>query len=167
MASDDVLTFDQDPPHRAGVSELGGGAKENSVAFPPDPVKHMTAQDCNQFTGQLGAFNRMTPLARLFVRIVAGAPQIFAVQCPGSAVVAGNFTLVDNGPGDTTIWWTTGTSGSLPTAIGVGGLTITEDVAITEKRALLTTVSGNPAVRVKTFITGSVATDANFTVEIY
>lgn len=167
MASSDTLTFDDDPPHRAGVSELGGGAKENSVQFPPDPVKHMTAEDCNQFTQQLGAFNRTTPLARLFVRIVAGTPSVYAVQAAGSNVVAGSFTVVDNGAGDTTIWWTTGTGGVLPAAVGVGGLTVTEDVAITEARAMLTTVTGNPAVRVKTFITGSVATDANFTVEIY
>lgn len=167
MPSSDTLTFDDDPPHRAAVSELGGGAKENSVQFPPDPVKHPTAEDFNQFTKQIAAFNRMTPLARLFVRITAGVPSVFAVQAAGSGIVVGDFTVVDNGAGDTTLWWTTGTGGKLPAAVGVGGLCITEDVAITEARALLTSVGGNPAVRVKTFITGSVATDAHFTVEIY
>ncbi len=166
MASSDTLTFDDDPPHRAGITELGGGAKENNVKFPPDPVKHMTSQDCNQFTGQHGAFNRMTPLARLFVRFAAGVPSVYAVQAAGSLVVAGDFTVVDNGAGDTTVWWTTGVGGKLPAAIGVGGLTVTEDVAIDEQRALLTSVSGNPAVRVKTKIAVA-GTDAQFVVEIY
>lgn len=167
MASEDTLTFDQDPPHRAALSELGGGAKENNTTFRPDPVKHPTAEDFNQMSRQLEAFNRMTPLVRLFVRIIAGTPSVFAVQAPGNNVATGDFNVIDNGAGDTTIWWTTGTGGLLPAAVGVGGLTITEDVAITEARALLTTQAGNPAVRVKTKITGSVATDAHFTVDIY
>lgn len=168
MPAVDTLTFDDTTPHRAALVELGGAAKENSTAFPPDAVKHPTAPEFNQFAKQIAAFNRMTPLARLFVRIVGGIPSVFAVQTPGSLVTVADFTPIDNGTGDTTIWWTTGAGGKLPAAIGVGNLTITEDgIAIVEQRAILTSVGGNPAVRVKTKITGSVGTDAGFTVEIY
>lgn len=167
MPAVDTLTFDDNPPHRAALAELGGGAKENSADFPPNPVKHPTAQEFNQFGKQHEAFNRMVPLARLFIRFSAGTPSVYAVQAPGSTVVTTDFTIVDNGNGDTTVWWTTGTGGKLPPAVGVGNLTVTSDVAIVEQRAFLTSVGGNPAVQVKTKITGAVGTDANYTVEIY
>lgn len=166
MASSNTLTFDDDPPHRAALAELGGGAKENAVDTPPNPVKHPTAEDFNQGAKQLEAFNRMTPIARLLVRFSAGTPSVFVVQAPGSGVVAADFTPIDNAAGDTTIWWTTGSGGKLPAAAGVGGLTVTEDVAVDEQRAILTSTGGNPAVRIVTKV-GGVATDAAFTVEIY
>lgn len=166
MSSSNVLTFDQSTPHRAALDELGGGAKENDAINKPDPVKHATAEDFNQFSKQIEAFNRTTPLARLFVSLASGSPVVTAVQAPGSGVVTADFTPIDNGTGDSTLWWTTGAGGKLPAAVGVGGLTITSDVAIDEARAFLTTSGGNPAVRVKTKNGGS-AVDANFTVEIY
>lgn len=166
MASSNTLTFDQETPHRAALSELGGGAKENNTRYPPNPVKHPTAEDFNQASLQLEAFNRMTPLARLFVTVSGGSPVITAVQAPGNAITTADFTPVDNGDGDSTIWWTTGSGGKLPAAIGVGGLTITSDVSIDEARAFLTTHGGNPAVRVKTR-NSLVGVNANFTIEIY
>jgi hypothetical protein len=166
MPSSDTLTYDADPPHRPALSELGGGAKENVAKRPPDPVKHPTAEDFNQMSKQHEAANRVLPLARLFVRITAGTPSVFAVQALGSNVVVGDFTVTDNAAGDTTIAWTTGTGGKLPAAVGVGGLTVTSDVAIDEARAFLTTSGSNPAVRVKTK-NGGTGTDTNFTVDIY
>jgi len=166
MPAVDTLTFDDNPPHRAALVELGGAGKENSTDFPPNAVKHPTAQEFNQYAKQIAAFNRMTPLARLFIRIAGGVPSVLAVQAAGSTIATTDFTVVDNAAGDTTVWWTTGTGGKLPAALGVGGLTITEDIAITEQRAILTSVSGNPAVRVVTKA-GGVATDASYTVEIY
>lgn len=166
MASSDVLTFDQTTPHRAVLSELGGGAKENSALRKPDPVKHATAEDFNQMSRQHEATNRVLPLARLFVTFSAGTPVVSVVQALGSNVATSDFTPVDNGSGDTTIWWTTGSGGKLPAAVGPGDLTIVDDTAITEKRAFMTAVGGNPAVRVKTK-NGGVGTDANFSVAIY
>jgi hypothetical protein len=165
MPSSNTLTFDQTTPHRPALSELGGGAKENDVKYPPNPAKHPTAEDFNQFSKLLEALGKMTPLARLWVTINAGTPSVSIVQAPGSAVDASDFNVVDNGAGDTTIWWTTGSGGSLPAAAGVGALTQTDDVEIDRIRAQLTTHSGNPAVRVKTKL-GASGTDANFMVEI-
>lgn len=166
MASSNTSTWDQSTPHRPAITELGGGEKQNDARRPPNPSRHATAEDFNQLSKQAEAAGRTIPLARLFVTFSGGTPSVAAVQAPGSSVVAGDFTVTDNAAGDTTLAWTTGTGGKLPAAVGVGGLTINSDVAIDEQRAFLTTSGGNPAVRVKTK-NGGVATDANFTVEIY
>lgn len=168
MPSSDTLTYDANPPHRAAVSELGGGAKENSVKFPPDPVKHATAQDFNQMTQQLAAVNRVMPLALVWVRIVAGIPSVYAVQAPGSAIVAASFRVVDVGAGETIIAWKTGTGvgvPALPEAVGVKAAQ-TDDTDIDRLRAVLMSDAGDPAARVKSFL-GAVATDCNFCLEIY
>ena len=168
MASSDTLTHDDDPPHRPGLSELGGGAKENSVQFPPDPVKHPTAEDFNQFSRQIEAMGKVTPLAVVWMRIVAGTPSVYAVQAQGANVVAGSFTITDVGAGETLIAWKTGTgavAGALAAAVGVKA-SQTDDVDIDRIRAILTTSGSDPAARVKTFL-GAVATDCNFCLEIF
>jgi hypothetical protein len=168
MASSDTLTYDDDPPHRAAVSELGGGAKENSVRYPPDPVKHPTAEDFNQFTQQLGALNRVMPLARLWVRFAAGVPSIDTVQAAGSTLVPGSFTVTDTGTGDTLISWKTGTgvgAPALPAAVGVTAHQ-TDNTEIDRIRAILTTSGSDPAAQVVTKLI-AVATDCNFCLEIF
>jgi len=168
MPSSDTLTFDDDPPQRAGLTELGGGAKENSVEFPPDPVKHPTAQDFNQASRQLEAINRVMPLAILWIRIVAGMPSIYQLQAAGSTVVPGSFTVTDVGDGETLISWKTGTgvgTPALPAAVGVKA-SKTDDIDIDRIRAILTTSGSDPAARVRTFL-GAIATDCNFCLEIF
>lgn len=165
MPSENTLTFDQDPPHRADLTELGGGAKENDAIHKPDPIKMPTAEDFNQFSKQLAGINRVMPLALVWIRITAGTPAVFAVQAPGSGVVIADFTLTDEGAGQTLIEWTTGTGGKLPGAIGVKA-SQTDDTEIDRIRAILTTSGSNPAARVKTKL-GAVATDCNFCLEIY
>lgn len=49
MSSSDTLTYDQTPPHRPAIDELGGGAKVN-VAPEPDPVRQLRAEDINQLS---------------------------------------------------------------------------------------------------------------------
>lgn len=168
MASSNTLTFDQDPPHRPALNELGGGAKENSAQYPPDPVKHPTAEDDNQKSRQAEAFGRVAPLARLWVRIVAGTPAVYNVQALGNNVAIGSFTVTDNGVGDTIISWKTGTgapAGALPAAVGVKAVQ-TDDTEIDRIRAILTTFGADPAAEVKTKL-GAVATDCDFCLEIY
>lgn len=165
MPADNTLTFDQDPPHRADLTELGGGAKENDAIHKPDPVKHPTAEDFNQASKQLAAFNRVAPLALVWVRITAGTPAIYMVQALGANVVPTDFTPTDEGAGQTLITWTTGTGGKLPGAIGVKA-SQTDDVEIDRIRAILTTNGSDPAARVKTKL-GLTGTDCNFCLEIY
>jgi hypothetical protein len=167
MASSDTLTFDQDPPHRPGLSELGGGAKENSLRQPPNPVTMPTAEDFNQFSRQHEAAGRVLPLARLWVGFSGGTPAILLVQALGGNVVAASFTVTDEGAGVTLISWKTGLGapdGALPHAIGVK-VGQTDDVEIDRIRAILTSDSGDPAARIKTKL-GASGTDCNFWLEI-
>lgn len=168
MASSDTLTFDQDPPHRPGLSELGGGAKENTPGDEPDPITMMTAEDCNQFSRQLEALGKVAPLALVWIRFSTGTPSIHRVMAPGSNVEAASFTVTDEGAGVTLISWKTGTSapdGALPDAVGVTA-NQTDDTEIDRIRAILTTSGSDPAARVKTKL-GASATDCNFCLAIY
>ena len=165
MPSSHVLTYDQPTPHRAVLSELGGGAKENNPRYPPDPVKMATAEDFNQLSKQAAAANRVMPLARLFVKFASGEPFVETVQAAGSTVAPVDFHCVDNGNGDTTIWWTTGAGGKLPSSVGVG-VSQHDDTEIDRLRAFPTSYSGNPAARVKSRL-GAIGTDAAFVLEIY
>jgi hypothetical protein len=159
-----TLTWDQTTPHRPALDELGGGTKENDPAFPPDPIKHPRAEEYNQFSKQFAGYGRIAPLARLHVQISGGVPTIIAAQAPGANVDIGDFTVVDNAAGDTTIWWTTGSGGTLPATTGYPEASVAtdDDTTIT---AVYTTVSGHPAVHVRTRTAGTL-TDANFVVTI-
>ncbi len=168
MPSSDTHTHDQDPPHRPGLAELGGGAKQNSSKAKPDPVTMATAEDFNQFSRQLEGIGKVIPLARLFVTFAAGVPSIQRVQALGSNVVIGSFTVVDEAAGTTLIKWKTGTgapAGALADAVGCAAHQ-SDDVEIDRIRAILTTSSGDPAARVKTKL-GATGTDANFILEIF
>lgn len=167
-----TLTFDQDPPHRPGLDELGGAQKENHPKFPPDPVRHATAEEYNQITKQVTQLSSMAPLARLTVRFAAGAPTIDVAKTMGSQVVAGDFRVTDEGNGDTLISWSTGVGGKLPPTAGAPQCSLTEDADATIC-AFYTTDPGstppnNPAVRIKTRdrATGTL-TDHAFTVAIH
>lgn len=163
MAASSTLSWDQTVPRRPTIDDLGGGAKENHPTKPPNPVTMATAEDYNQATKQIAAQGRVCPMARVFVTFTAGVPAVSSVQAPGTNVVTGTFTVVDNGVGDTTLWWLA----TVIPAVGGGAKAFqTSDVAIEECRAFYTTSGANPAVRVKTLF-GGVATDANFAVELY
>lgn len=163
MAASNTPSWDQTVPRRPVIDDLGGGAKENHPTKPPNPVTMACAEDFNQATKQIAAMGRVCPLARIFVVFTAGVPSVASVQAPGAGVVVGTFTPIDNGAGDTTIWWL---STVIPSVGGGPKAFQTSDVAIEECRGFYTTSGGNPAVRVKTLF-GGVATDANFAVELY
>ena len=158
--SSDTLTFDEAIPRRPAIDDVGGGLKANA-ATPPDPVRDATAEDFNQLSKQAVAHGRVIPLATLFVTN-AGTPAITAVLAPGSSIDATDFTVVDNGVGDTTIHWVVT---KLPVRTGAPKVSQTDDVEIDRLRAFYTTASGNPAVRIKSNLTG-VATDCSFVVDI-
>lgn len=168
MASSNTLTFDQDPPVRPAVSDVGGGAKENSVTRPPNPTTMATAEDFNQISKQIAALGGVAPLAILLVTFSGGDPSITLVKAPGSNVTTASFTPTDNGNGDTTIAWKTGTgqpAGALPSATMVRA-SLMADVEIDRIRAILTTSGSDPAARVKTKL-GATGTDADFILEIF
>lgn len=169
MSASNTLTYDQDPPHRPGLQELGGGVKKDhpDPEKAPDPVTMLTAAQENQNEKQVEALSRVTALVRLWVTFSGGTPSIVNVQAMGTNVTAPKFTVADNGDGDTTISWKTGAgapAGALPPAIGAK-VSQTDDTEIDRLRAFLTTVGSDPAVRVKSKL-GVVGTNCNFVVEI-
>lgn len=104
--STNTLTFDESPPRRPSIDDLGGGAKVNDEVLPPDPVRNATAEDFNQITKQVEASQRTLQAAVLTVRIGGGGAHSVQQQgCQPSGKSTGTFTLTDNGVGDISITW--------------------------------------------------------------
>lgn len=163
MAIDD-LTFELPIPRRPTLEDCGGGLKVNGTPA-PDPVRMLTAEDVNQLSKQAVASGKMIPLATLFLRFSAGAPAVVGVMCPSGNVEISDFTVLDNGDGDTTISWPTSL---LPTRAGLGGPRVFQ-IDLTEidriRGSYLTTGGGLPAVRCQTLL-GAVGTDADIGIDI-
>lgn len=104
----------------------------------------------------------VVPVAIIEVHFSAGTPSIYAVQALDDALVAGDFTLVDNADGDTTISWAADTfpiAASSPEA----------KVVDTAHGSWLAPTCSSPAngVRVKTRADGGALTDIDFKVHIF
>ena len=162
MGSSNTLTYDQSPPRRPTIDDVGGGMKENETPL-PDPITMPTAEDENQQEKLLVAAHRLLPLAIIQVTITAGVPAVTSAVGLGTGVDVTDFTATDNAPGDTTISWPS----TLMPSVGVSPRAWqTDDIEIDRVRALATSFSGNPAVRVKTKL-AAVGTDCNFALEIF
>ena len=159
--SSNTLTFDETVPRRPTLDDVGGGLKTNATQA-PDPVRDATAEDFNQMSKLHVAACRTIPIATLFVTFAAGVPSITALLAPGTDVDATDFTVVDNGVGDTTIHWAVT---KLPVRTGGPKVSQTDDIEIDRLRAIYVTAASNPAVQVKSKL-GAVATDCNFVVDI-
>lgn len=154
-----TLTFDETPPRRPTLDDVGGAAFEDDTSAPPIAGQMPAADDFNQDCKLTVALSAVIYVAFLEVVFSGGTPSVANVVSPVSGVTTGTFTVQDNAAGDTSITWPAGTfpEGVLkPT-----GLTIVEDVAIDEARALKIT----NGVRVKT-LDGAAGTDAGFTLLI-
>jgi hypothetical protein len=152
-----VLTYDQTSWHRPGVDELGGGAQEN-LTPPRDPRMVPDVRSFNQLVRQIVADAKLAPSARIQVEFPGGVPTITAVAALNTTLVAGDFTITDNGNGDT----------SFTIAKYVGEtlrpleLTVVSDVEIDRER-IFPIANG---WRVKTKL-GATGTDAAFVVALH
>ena len=77
MPSPATNVFTLTPPRRPTLADVGGGAKLNDTAFPPDPVTMLTAEDVNQFSQLHTSLASVTPLA-VFVADYLSASNTFA-----------------------------------------------------------------------------------------
>lgn len=107
MTSPNFNTYDADPanginPYRPSLNDVGGGQKQDDSQYLPDPVTMFTAADFNEIGQLCVAFGKVTPGALLFV-VNAGTPAITGLRAAGSLIVAGDFTVIDHGAGDTEI----------------------------------------------------------------
>lgn len=158
MPTTDVLTYEQTPPRRPALSDLDGGTCADDTEFPPDPNVGPSALAMNQRDKLMVGLCGITPAVVLEVHFSAGAPSIYYVGGMRTGLVAGDFTVVDNGDGDTSI---THTGGKLPPATWSAGAEQVDDTEIDRIRV----VSITNGWRVKTKL-GSTGMDANFVLRV-
>ena len=101
------LVFDGDPenavsPRRPGISDVGGGQKQNDQEFLPDPDMP-DADDDNQHQMLLVGLSKTATMASIYVKFVAGAPSIFGIRAVGSLLQSSDFTPTDVATGKVTI----------------------------------------------------------------
>lgn len=152
--SSDLLTWDESPPRRPGIDDVGGGQKVNGVPA-PDPVRMLTAEDCNQTAAQIAAMGRVVGVCKISVRFSGGTPVLYKFSAPGSDVETATFTITDNGTGDTSITWPANTFPTLVVEAEafVNGAT----------PAMIAAESITNGVRVRTKSDAGVANDIAFT----
>lgn len=114
MADSSTLTYEQDPPRRPTLDDLDGGQCENDAEDPPVPGIDPDANAMNQRDKLIVGLAALTPAAWLHVTFSGGTPTKAAcggMRQGGAALTLADFTVVDNGTGDTSI---THAGGKLP-----------------------------------------------------
>lgn len=163
MAVANTLTWDLSTPRRAGIDDLRTGTKVNEPGSPPT-ADMPAAEEFNQDGAQLAALNKVSPSLIVSVTYSAGAPIIASFTSPGSKLVMGDFTLTDNGAGDTTIAWP---ANKIPDPIVSPCVSVNGSTPGGASVQAPTTTS----VRVRTISTpnggANVAADMPFTVTVY
>lgn len=162
MATPSVSTWNLTPPRRPGINDVGGGAKTQSAAYPPDPATKPTADDVNQWQFQLVAIAGMIPCATITVAN-SGSPAMTDVASPIDAVAGHTtsgdvLTVTDNGVGDTSITWAANT---FPPPIGKPKAYVTG--ATTAEIAVDAITNG---VRIRTKDNTGAAVDVPFVVDV-
>ena len=164
MPSSNDLTYEQTPPLRPGIGDVGGGAKINDVLNPPDPQTMPTAEDANQTAKQLVALGSVAAMAIFEVTIAAGTPSITALTTVRTDKVVGDFTVTDNGVGDTSIDWAAGT---FPAKTTQPVISVFEDADHRGAVAFNTASGGTRGVRCKTRDGAGALADRNFVVMVF
>lgn len=105
MTTPSTCVFDLTPPRRPGIDDVGGGAKQDDIFFPPDPVEMPTGADDNQHQNLHVRACGIVPAATVTVHFSGSTPSVFLVQALSLAVVSGTFTVTDLGVGITKLSW--------------------------------------------------------------
>jgi hypothetical protein len=148
-----TLTYDQDPPRRPGIDDLGGATKTNDVAHLPDPGDP-AAEEYNQICKQVVGLSKVAFRLIVHVTFPSGTPTLSLFSSPGNLVEAGDISFTDHAAGDTSVLLD---AEAFPESLFPPLLTLAEDVEI--DRARVFSVSGG--YRVKTKLGGS-GTDCAF-----
>jgi len=146
-------TFDLAPPRRPTLDDVGGAGFTNDPDFPPSPAEP-DADGYNQ-TGMLAvAAAGMVPVRGVSVRFQAGVPLVDLQADMRSTPAV--LTLTDNGAGDTTITYP---SGSYPAPVLRAAAFLNEDVAALAPTVTIVT----NGFRVRTRNSAGTLTDIAFT----
>lgn len=104
MADSSTLTYEQDPPRRPTLDDLDGGNCTDDPKAVPVPGQDPSADAMNQRDKLIVALCAMMGAAWLHVTFSGGTPTKTAcggMRQGGEAFELTDFTLTDNGPGDT------------------------------------------------------------------
>jgi hypothetical protein len=109
MTASSTLTYDQAPPRRPTVNDLGGGAKENDAANPPDPVRMPTAEDANQTAKQVAAIGGIVPMVSISVRYDgSNNPYVYKRSSLRQDINWDQITVFEDALGEVFVEWTSG-----------------------------------------------------------
>jgi hypothetical protein len=157
MADTLPVTYDQTPARLPVLDDLHGNLLENVPGKTPGP-DHPNAFAMNQGDQLHVAHANVLPSTKLYISFPGGVPTIQRVDSTRTGLVASDFTVTDNGPGDTSI---THTGGKLPAVRWPATAHQVDDTEIDRCRA----VPIANGTRVKTKL-GTVGTDAEVVLEI-
>ena len=144
-------------PHRPSLGQLGGGAYQDDQSDPPDLDTMPSAAMENVNEKTLGGLARTGDVAAFSVKFNAGAPYIDKATFADKELVIGDFTVTDNGLGDTSITWPADT---FPVAVtDPCGLTMNEMTNVSRTCAIAIA----NGVRVQTIDEGGIGIDTAFT----
>lgn len=162
----DILAVDGGA-RRPDIEDVGGARLTELTGYEPsksgaDPYADMM----NQWQHLLPAYGRVVPSVGISIRFSAGTPVIDVLDAAGSNIVAADFTITDNGDGNTSIQWA---STLLPSPGRKPHLTL-HGVGIHSGGAILT-LNATPGVHDVTVITtvsaSGAAANVPFTVDIH
>lgn len=97
-----TLVYKQSPPRRAVLDDLHGGRLENVPGKTPGP-DHPNADKMNQSDALVIALNNVAPHTKLYVTFSSGTPTKTGVWSLRDDLALADFTVTDNGSGDTSI----------------------------------------------------------------
>lgn len=112
MPDTDVLTYEQTPPRRPVLDDMGGGLYEDDAAHPPGP-DHPSANATNQTERLVVAAHSIIPHTEIYVTIASSTPSVAGVASVRTDLSTSDFTPTDGGAGITDV---THTGGMLPAA---------------------------------------------------
>ena len=102
------VTLANGGPYRAGANDLGGydfADKDPAPEIGSEPTASVT----NEQNRHIAGLERVTELAKLWVRFLAGSPTVLYVVAMGTLVTVSNFTVTHVSTGVVDILWLQGT----------------------------------------------------------
>lgn len=160
MSAPATLTWDIDPPRRPSIGDVGGATLQDHASKPPSKATMPYADQLNQWAKQIERLAACIPAAIFTVHFTGGVPAIKLFTAMRTTAVIGDFTVTDNGDGDTSITWPANT---FPPAVAYPMVAMNSDGHWLAPVAL--PISNG--VQVKTYDSGAGAMDGDFTVAVY
>lgn len=94
---------------RPSIDDLGGEDWQDDADYPPPRNgEDLYADAVKQVWQQVAAAHRVLPSAIISVTFSVGVPSIASVRCCSAVLTPADFTVTDNGTGDTSITWAAG-----------------------------------------------------------